>query len=72
MFLYICSYVTIDDVDISFGNRMDGSSGHRFSLVACSTSGIERFFQMVGKWTSDIFMFESQDIENSGNDERTW
>lgn len=41
-----------------------------FSLVACSTSGIERFFQMVGKWTSDIFMFESQDIENSGNDDK--
>lgn len=25
---------------------------------------------MVGKWTSDIFMFESQDIENSGNDDK--
>ena len=39
-----------------------------FSLVACSTSGIERFFQMVGKWTSDVFMFESQDIKNSGKE----
>ena len=31
-----------------------------FSLVACSTSGIERFFQMVGKWTSEVFTFEQK------------
>lgn len=31
-----------------------------FSLVACSTVGIERFFQMAGKWTAEIFNFENQ------------
>lgn len=30
-----------------------------FSLAACSVGGIGRFFQMVGKWTSDVFAFEN-------------
>lgn len=30
-----------------------------FSLAACSVGGIGRFFQMVGKWTSEIFAFEN-------------
>lgn len=30
-----------------------------FSLAACSVGGIGRFFQMVGKWTSEVFAFEN-------------
>ena len=30
-----------------------------FSLAACSVGGIGRFFQMVGKWTSEVFTFEN-------------
>ena len=30
-----------------------------FSLAACSAGGIGRFFQMVGKWTSEVFTFEN-------------
>ena len=30
-----------------------------FSLAACSGGGIGRFFQMVGKWTSEVFTFEN-------------
>ena len=42
-----------------------------FSLVACSTSGIERFFQMVGKWTSETFTFEEQSSENTSEHNNT-
>lgn len=30
-----------------------------FSLAACSVGGVGRFFQMVGKWTSEVFTFEN-------------
>lgn len=30
-----------------------------FSLAACSVGGIGRFFQMVGKWTPEVFTFEN-------------
>lgn len=30
-----------------------------FSLAACSVGGIGRFFQMAGKWTSEVFTFEN-------------
>ena len=30
-----------------------------FSLAACSVGGIGGFFQMVGKWTSEVFTFEN-------------
>lgn len=30
-----------------------------FSLAACSVGGIGRFFQMVGRWTSEVFTFEN-------------
>lgn len=30
-----------------------------FSLAACSVGGIGRFFQMGGKWTSEVFAFEN-------------
>lgn len=30
-----------------------------FSLAACSVGGVGRFFQMVGKWTSEVFAFEN-------------
>lgn len=30
-----------------------------FSLAACSVGGIGRFFQMVEKWTSEVFAFEN-------------
>lgn len=30
-----------------------------FSLAACSVGGIGRFFQMVAKWTSEVFTFEN-------------
>lgn len=30
-----------------------------FSLAACSVGGISRFFQMVGRWTSEVFTFEN-------------
>lgn len=33
-----------------------------FSLAACSAGGIGRFFQMVGKWTSEVFAFGNRDI----------
>ena len=30
-----------------------------FVLAACSVGGFARFFQMVGKWTSEVFTFEN-------------
>ena len=30
-----------------------------FSLAACSVGGVGRFFQMVGKWISEVFTFEN-------------
>lgn len=30
-----------------------------FVLAACSFGGLARFFQMVGKWTSEVFTFEN-------------
>lgn len=30
-----------------------------FSLAACSVGGIGRFFRMVGRWTSEVFVFEN-------------
>lgn len=41
------------------------------SLIICTTLGFERFFQMVGKWTSEVFTFENQytgDIPRESND----
>lgn len=30
------------------------------SLIVCTALGFERVFQMVGKWTSEVFTFENQ------------
>lgn len=41
------------------------------SLIVCTTLGFERVFQMVGKWTSEVFTFENQytgDIPRESND----